>query len=119
MMPADPPTITLLDLDAALGGGSDLMVGGGFGLYLKQLHLEKSGVRTLLQRSRWPQARTTQDIDLFLRAEIVADVARMERLRGVLDQLGFLVEDDAKWMKFARDVGGRTVIIDLMVGPLG
>ena len=32
MMPADPLTITLLDLDAALGGGSDLMVGGGFGL---------------------------------------------------------------------------------------
>ncbi|NBQ15996.1 MAG: hypothetical protein EBU31_15625, partial [Proteobacteria bacterium] len=105
MMPADPLTITLLDLDAALGGGADLMVGGGFGLYLKQLHLEKSGVRTLLPRSRWPQARTTQDIDLFLRAEIVADVARMERLREVLDQLGFLVEEDAKWMKFARDVG--------------
>ncbi len=119
MMPADPLSITLLDLDAALGGGADLMVGGGFGLYLKQLHLEKSAVRTLLPKSRWPQARTTQDIDLFLRAEIVADVARMERLRGALDQLGFLVEEDAKWMKFARDVGRRTVIIDLMVGPLG
>lgn len=119
MMPADPLSITLLDLDAALGGGADLMVGGGFGLYLKQLHLERSAVRTLLPKSRWPQARTTQDIDLFLRAEIVADVARMERLRGALDQLGFLVEEDAKWMKFARDVGRRTVIIDLMVGPLG
>ncbi len=36
-MPADPLTITVLDLDAALGGGANLMIGGGFGLYLKQL----------------------------------------------------------------------------------
>jgi hypothetical protein len=119
MMPADPLTITVLDLDAALGGGANLMIGGGFGLYLKQLHLENSGLKTLLPKSKWPQARTTQDIDLFLRAEIVADAAHMDRLRGVLDQLGFIVEEDAKWMKFARDVGGRKVIIDLMVGPLG
>ena len=119
MMPADPLTITVLDLDAALGGGANLMIGGGFGLYLKQLHLEKSGLKTLLPKSKRPQARTTQDIDLFLRAEIVADAAHMDRLRQVLDQLGFIVEEDAKWMKFARDVGGRKVIIDLMVGPLG
>ena len=119
MMPADPLTITVLDLDAALGGGANLMIGGGFGLYLKQLHLEKSGLKTLFPKSKWPQARTTQDIDLFLRAEIVADAAHMDRLRQVLDQLGFIVEEDAKWMKFARDVGGRKVIIDLMVGPLG
>ena len=118
-MPADPLTITVLDLDAALGGGANLMIGGGFGLYLKQLHLENSGLKTLLPKSKWPQARTTQDIDLFLRAEIVADAAHMDRLRQVLDQLGFIVEEDAKWMKFARDVGGRKVIIDLMVGPLG
>jgi hypothetical protein len=119
MMPTDPLTITVLDLDAALGGGANLMIGGGFGLYMKQLQLEKSGLKTLLPKSKWPQARTTQDIDLFLRAEIVADAAHMDRLRGVLDQLGFIVEEDAKWMKFARDVGGRKVIIDLMVGPLG
>ena len=119
MMPADPLTITVLDLDAALGGGANLMIGGGFGLYMKQLQLEKSGLKTLLPKSKWPQARTTQDIDLFLRAEIVADAAHMDRLRQVLDQLGFIVEEDAKWMKFARDVGGRKVIIDLMVGPLG
>jgi hypothetical protein len=119
MMPTDPLTITVLDLDAALGGGANLMIGGGFGLYMKQLQLEKSGLKTLLPKSKWPQARTTQDIDLFLRAEIVADAAHMDRLRQVLDQLGFIVEEDAKWMKFARDVGGRKVIIDLMVGPLG
>ena len=118
-MPTDPLTITVLDLDAALGGNADLLIGGGFGLYLKQLHLEQSDERTLLPRSRWPRARTTQDIDLFLRAEIIIDAERMASYRQVIDQLGFVVEQDAKWLKFARQVSGLTVLIDLMVGPLG
>ncbi len=119
MMANDPLTITVLDLDAALGGSADLLIGGGFGLYLKQLHLEKSVEKTLLPRSQWPRARTTQDIDLFLRAKVVVDEAQMARYRAALDQLGFVVEPSAQWMKFARDVDGRTVLIDLMVGPLG
>lgn len=118
-MPIDPLTVTVLDLDAALGGNADLLIGGGFGLYLKQLHLEQSDEKTLLPRSRWPQARTTQDIDLFLRAEIIADPEQMARYRQAIDELGFVVEPDAKWLKFAREVDGRRVVIDLMVGPLG
>ncbi len=118
-MATDPLTTTVLDLDAALGGNADLLVGGGFGLYLKQLHLERSDEKTLLTRSRWPRARTTQDIDLFLRAEVVIDADRMARHRQAIDQLGFVVEQDAKWLKFAREVDGLTVLVDLMVGPLG
>lgn len=119
MMSSDPLTTTLLDLDAALGGHARLLIGGGFGLYLKQLHLEASGAKSLLPRSRWPRARTTQDIDLFLRAELVIDAARMATYRRALDELRFVVEDDARWLKFARECDGRRVIIDLMVGPLG
>jgi len=118
-MATDPLTSTVLDLDAALGGNADLLVGGGFGLYLKQLHLEESDEKTLLPRSRWPRARTTQDIDLFLRAEVIIDANRMAGYRQAIDQLGFVVEKDAKWLKFARQVDGLTVLIDLMVGPLG
>jgi hypothetical protein len=90
-MATDPLTTTVLDLDAALGGNADLLVGGGFGLYLKQLHLERSDEKTLLPRSRWPRARTTQDIDLFLRAEIIIDAGRMASYRQAIDQLGFVV----------------------------
>ncbi len=32
MMPADPLTLTVLDLDAALGGDANLMVDRGLGL---------------------------------------------------------------------------------------
>ncbi len=34
MMPTDPLTTTVLDLDAALGPEADLLIGGGFGLLL-------------------------------------------------------------------------------------
>lgn len=102
-MPSDPLTLTVLDLDAALGGNADLLIGGGFGLYLKQLHLEQSDEKTLLPRSRWPRARTTQDIDLFIRAEIITDPDQMARYRQAIDRLGFVVEPDAKWLKFARE----------------
>jgi hypothetical protein len=118
-MANDPLRTTVLDLDAALGCDADLLLGGGFGLYLKQMHLEQTSAKTLLPRARWPRARTTEDIDLFLKAEIVADPSRMAEYRRALDQLGFEPVEDAKWLKFARNVEGKRVLIDLMVGPLG
>lgn len=118
-MATDPLTKTVINLDFALGGNADLLLAGGFGLYLKQRHLEDSVTKTLLPRSRWPGARTTQDIDLFLRAEVVADANQMARYREALDQLGFEVVAGAEWLKFWREVDGRKVVVDLMVGPLG
>lgn len=118
-MPTDPLTMTVLDLDSALGGNADLLLAGGFGLYLKQLHLEASKARTRLPTNQWPRARTTQDIDLFLRAEVVADASQMAQYRAVLDRLEFKVEAEAKWLKFRRSVKGQDVVVDLMVGPMG
>ncbi|TVQ33608.1 MAG: hypothetical protein EA376_01765 [Phycisphaeraceae bacterium] len=118
-MPVDPLITTVIDLDEALGGGADLLLAGGLGLYLKQRHLQDTGARTLLPSSRWPTARTTQDIDLVLRAEIVLDSEAMSRHRSALDTLGFEVVPGVEWMKFKRVVDGRDVIVDIMVGPLG
>ncbi|HMN97672.1 MAG TPA: hypothetical protein PKC43_14480 [Phycisphaerales bacterium] len=115
----DPLITTVIDLDEALGGNADLLLVGGLGLFLKQQHLQASGARTLLPIDRWPTARTTQDIDLMLRAEVVASTAEMARYRAALDGLGFVVDDAARWMKFTREVDGKRVVIDLMVGPLG
>lgn len=118
-MPGDPLISTVIDLDIALGGDASLLLAGGLGLFLKQQHLAATGTRTLLPRDRWPAARTTQDIDLFLGAEVVASASEMTRIREALDRVGFIVDDSAKWMKFTRLVEGQRVIIDLMVGPLG
>lgn len=115
-----PLITTLLDLDRQLGGHAGLCVGGGLGLFLKQRYLRRhSEMRTLLPLDAMPQARTTEDIDLFLRADVVADPARMKTIRSALDALGFEVIESAKFMQFVRPVPPGIVKVDLLVGPLG
>lgn len=113
-----PILTTVIDLNDALGGDAQLLLGGGLGLYLKQLHLDEAGVRTLLPFDRLPRARTTQDIDLFLRAEVIGSAAEVRRYKAALNRLEFTVDPEARWMKFQRIVFGFRVELDLMVGPL-
>jgi hypothetical protein len=66
-MAHDPLLTALLDLDVALAS-RELIIGGGYGLYLKQLYLKRNPpIRTLFPPSKLPSARTTEDIDLILR----------------------------------------------------
>ncbi|HOW73925.1 MAG TPA: hypothetical protein PKY77_25255 [Phycisphaerae bacterium] len=63
---------SLLDLHSQLAQHEvPLILGGGYGLFLKQLHLRAGNIPTLLEVEMWPEARSTSDLDLFLRAEIV------------------------------------------------
>jgi len=95
-------------------------VGGGCGLFLKQLFLrEHPEIRTLTPLETRPEARTTEDIDLFLRVEVVADAERMTRLRSVLDALGFAVVESAMFYQFWRETASGRLKIDLLTGPLG
>lgn len=110
---------TVLDLDAALAPDGGLLLAGGLGLYLKQRHLRAEGARTLIAWDALPRARTTQDIDLFLGAEVIADRDQVLRHRRAMDALGFSVVRGAEWLKFERGVAGTRVLLDVMVGPLG
>lgn len=119
-MTKDPMLATLLDLDVELGLEHGLLVGGGYGLFLKQLHLQNHPeIRTLFDLEQFPSARTTEDIDLILRAEIVTDSTSMKAIREALDRLGFVVIKDAKFTQFTRQVGQGWVKIDLISAPLG
>ena len=118
-MAHDPLLTTLLDLDAALES-QELTIGGGYGLYLKQLYLKRNPqTRTLFHPSALPSARTTADIDLILRAEVVTDSTSMKAIRDALDALGFIVVATAKYTQFVRDMQPGQVKIDLLAGPLG
>jgi hypothetical protein len=119
MLTMKPLITTVMDLNAALGGRADLLLGGGLGLYLKQEHLRATGARTLLSLDRLPPARATQDVDLFLRAEVIASKEEVTRYRAALDKLGFVVVPGSQWLKFTRSIGGTDVLLDVMVGPLG
>lgn len=116
-MDRDPLLTTLLDLDAALQN-RQLIVGGGYGLFLKQLYLqEHDDIQTLFPHST-PQARTTEDIDVIFRAEVVTDSNAMKEIRAALDTLGFQPVESAKYTQFTKELRPGRVKIDLLAAPL-
>jgi hypothetical protein len=118
----DPLTTSLLDLLNELEGQSiPIMIGGGFGLYLKRQHLARTSQRTLF--NQLPEPRSTNDIDLFLRVEVLADLNRTRVIAEAIRRLGYSVIEEARFFQWKREVliGDVTqeVKIDILVGPLG
>jgi hypothetical protein len=113
---------SLLDLLYELEGrGIALTVGGGFGLFLKRQHLAATRERTLF--ALLPEPRATNDLDLFLRAEILADLHRTREVAEAIRRLGYTVIGEAKYLQWKREVlvagVAQQVKIDVLVGPLG
>jgi hypothetical protein len=97
-----------------------LMLGGGYGLFLKQEHLASSRATTLIPPDAWPEARATNDLDLLLRPEIVTSSENMGIIRDTLRRLGFEPVEGAEYYQFAKPLGGsRSVKLDFLAGPLG
>lgn len=116
----DPLAQSILDLHVLLGEATPLILGGGYGLYLKQDQVLKRGQRTLFAADLLPDNRTTQDIDLFLRADVVLSAEGMKTVREALDTLGFSPVAGSEFMQFSKPANPAGEIkIDLLVGPLG
>jgi hypothetical protein len=118
----DPLFANLLDLLRELDArGVPLTVGGGFGLYLKRNHLARTGEQTLF--TELPEVRSTNDIDMFLRADVLSDLDRTKEVADAIRRLGYEVVEEAKYLQWRRPVvvGGvaQDVKIDVLVGPLG
>lgn len=64
-----------------------LILGGGYGLVLRTEHIRRSGVATRFDEI--PEARSTNDLDLFLSAEIITSAEKTEKIRDALAKLGF------------------------------
>ncbi len=97
-----------------------LILGGGYGLFLKQEYLRSQNVPTLFDAQMWPEARSTSDLDVFLRAEVVTNPEQMRRVRAALDSLQYQVVETARFYQFFKPVPiGGSIKIDLLVGPLG
>lgn len=77
-MAADILNAALIELlRAASTAGIRIFLGGGYGLYLKQVHLTASQQRTFLPVKSWPRPRSTPDLDLFLPTEIMITVTML------------------------------------------
>lgn len=118
----DPLQTCLLDLLYEIRDQNlPLTVGGGFGLFLKRLHLDARRVRTLF--TELPEPRATNDIDVFLRVDLLTNRSRTEALVEAIQRLGYLPIEEAKYFQWKRpiEVGGvvQEVKLDALVGPLG
>jgi hypothetical protein len=115
-------TASLLDLSCELEARRvPITVGGGFGLYLKRRHLAQTGERALFEEL--PEPRSTNDLDLFLRVEVLLDLERTKAIRDAICRLGYTPVEEAKFLQWKKTVlvGGveQEVKIDVLVGPLG
>jgi hypothetical protein len=96
-----------------------LIAGGGFGIYLKTDHVRRSVMRTLLDQ--WPEPRSTNDLDLFLRPELLIESAKLRPLVNAITDLGYQVVPGAEKYQFVKPGPGGTdaggVKIDILTGP--
>lgn len=119
--------ITLPDLQTALldllhqleGTDIKLIIGGGFGIYLKTDHVRRLGVKTLLRE--WAEPRSTNDLDLFLRPELLIHSAKLRPLSEAIARLGYQAIAGAEKYQFVKlGPGGSqagSIKIDILTGP--
>jgi hypothetical protein len=93
-------------------------LGGGYGLYLKQIDLLVSGVRTYLPSTAWPSPRATSDLDVFLPTEVVVEHQHMAHVRAALDELDYSPVTGAEFMHFKKAVPSGEVRVELLTGPI-
>lgn len=108
---------TFVDLHEKLSGrGISIILGGGLGLYLKQLHLLENPTRTLIDASGWPKPRSTSDIDLFFPLEVLISLDEMKAVRTVIDEMHFEPIPGCEYWRF--NLPANEVKIDLLTGPI-
>jgi hypothetical protein len=114
-MTGDPFKRELVALHRALHGSLPLIIGGGYGLVLRDELLRRSRAQT---RRAYPSARSTDDIDLFLKLELLLDATHAQQFREALDGLGYTPVESAKYYQFSRAIlvegKERAMKIDLL-----
>lgn len=115
---SDQLNVTLLNLlDRLTKRNLKVILGGGYGLYLKQLHLmTHQSARTLLPIEAWPRPRSTSDLDIFFPPELLVSLADMEKVRSILDEMNFQPIAGSEYWQFVNPV--NEVRIDLLTGPI-
>jgi hypothetical protein len=117
-----PPNLqtALLDLLHEVQGTEvKLIIGGGYGIYLRTEHVRRLGARTLFEEK--PEARSTNDLDLFLRPELLSKAEKLKPLKEAFDRLGYSTVPGAEKYQFVKpgpegsEAGGHK--IDILTGP--
>ena len=106
----------LLDLLHELHGTEvKLIIGGGYGIYLRVEHVRMSGMVPLFHE--WPEARSTNDLDLFLRPELLIESEMLRPLSDALNNLGYRAIPSAAKYQFIKITENGNLKIDILTGP--
>jgi hypothetical protein len=93
------------------------LLGGGFGLYLKQLDLmSQQELRTLLPIDAWPKPRSTSDLDIFLTLQVLISLPEMQSVRSIIDEMNFVPISGSEYYQFVKPT--NQIKIDLLTGPI-
>lgn len=90
--------------------GSSVLVGGGFGLILKQIWLGmNTGIRTVVPLAHWLDStpRVTKDCDIVVGLDLIGSREAQSQVARVLAMCGFeATEQNPRW-QFQKVLGGR------------
>ena len=119
----DPLTTHLLDFIFELeknGLKTPLTVAGGFGLFLKRQYLTECRERTLFDYL--PGSRSTEDVDVFVRVDILCDVQQARFILDALRCLNYVALKGMEYMQWKKTIefGEQTGTfrIDFLVGNI-
>lgn len=94
--------------------GVGVVIGGGLSYYLRQAYMVKNVPPHYSQLHF--ESRSTQDIDVFLGPQIIVEEQKVNVVKNVLAQLGYLPMESARFFQFQKtdEETGFTVKIDLL-----
>jgi hypothetical protein len=97
--------------------GINIIIGGGYGILLKAAHVNEHRLRTLLAER--PESRSTNDLDLFLRPELLIQSSKLKPLSSAIEKLGYQVVETARKYQFIKPdpTGKGGIKIDFLTGP--
>lgn len=114
-MSLDHLTKHLLELaDGFCEADIPLILGGGMGLFLRDVYLLKS-VGAPRYGGKIPAPRTTDDLDLLFASHIIVSEQSMCHVRDLLKRLEYEVA--ARYFQFEKMTNGKKTKVDLLAAP--
>ncbi len=104
-----------IDLQAT--ASQDILIAGGYGLFLKQRFLRaNAGIPVVVPLDRWTNAspRVTKDLDLVIGLDLIAEEDSQKAFLSALEKHGFSVsENNPRWQFEKRVSDSHIVVVDL------
>ena len=113
------PHFSPLWRDLGAASSTNILVAGGYGLFLKQRWLSEGSMsRTVVPIQNWQDAtpRVTKDVDLVLGLDLIKDAAHQKSVITALNKNGFEASDrphEQRWKFIKRLQGNQLIVVEM------